>query len=75
MSDYVIDRLEQIVDMRKNGIPAHVKKLKITSTLHHDYVAPMKIAVEMHNGKKFAVQTSGDDKLKDIVDNIVRLAE
>ena len=72
-NDYVNDRLAQIVSMGRNGIPSHVKKLKIKSTLHHDYMSPMLIEVEMHNGKKFCVQTSGDDRLGDIVDSIARL--
>ena len=71
---YLLDRYEQIYDMARHGIPEHVKSLKVTSTLHHDYVTPMRINVEMHNGKKFTVNTSGHDKLGDIVNSIVRLA-
>jgi len=73
-NDYVLGKSEQIYGMARHGIPEHVKRLKITSTIHHDYVTPLRINVEMHNGKKFTVNTSGHDKIGDIVNNIVRLA-
>ena len=74
-NDYLLDRLEIIHDMARNGIPEHVKSLRITSTVHHDYVNPLHISVEMHNGKKFEVKTSGYDTVGDIVNSIVRLAD
>jgi len=73
-NNYLLDKYEQIYDMARHGIPEHVKRLKITSTVHHDYVSPLRINVEMMNGKRFFVVTSGHDKLGDIVNNIVRLA-
>ena len=71
MSNYFNDRMGQLLDMRRNGIPEHVKNLKITSTLHHDYVAPMCISVEMLNGKRFSVNSSGNDTIGEIVDMII----
>ena len=71
MSEYFNERMGQLLDMRRNGIPEHIKKLKIKSTIHHDYVTPLKISVELHNGKKFMVETSGHDSVGDIINKIV----